>query len=511
MNRKITALFVSILLAFQLIGIEAYAEDDLFKIYSGDVYYTLDDAGVLTVYSKTGYYSDSYTLKKYEDQIKKIVITDTVTYIDSQAFDGCQCEVDLVLPAALQTIDGYAFARCPGFTVKLDEKNPYFKLVDGILYSADMTQLVYASPTLTGDFTVPDSVTTVCDGAFVYSRFESITIPDTVTKMVSHAGRNAEAECQLAGRVFAYALAKKITIGRNVELFDRCLIYRCPNLEKLIIRGTDTEFEPNETEQPFVIDDNQISTVYVQKNSKAEKYMQKYYGGKWDYIREISADNLTAKCGDTVKFPIRIEQEIGFSDLSIEIGYDSDALELAEVEENKGIGATFTKAEFLNTNPYNMNWASTANTKYSGTLVTLYFKVKTKKPGIYPISVDFYKGRDGNYTDGNDVNYDENFEAINLLYSSGSITVISSGESSGGSMVVSGISFTVKLAGDTSIGNVYAAIYDASGRLKNLKQYPAADSVKIEFDAGVTGSYVKIMWWDDNMKPMCKAQNIPLQ
>ena len=27
-----------------------------------------------------------------------------------------------------------------------------------------------------------------------------------------------------------------ITIGKNVETLDRCLIYRCPNLEKLIIK-----------------------------------------------------------------------------------------------------------------------------------------------------------------------------------------------------------------------------------------------------------------------------------
>ena len=93
----------------------------------------------------------------------------------------------------------------------------------------------------------------------------------------------------------------------------------------------------------------------------------------------------------------------------------------------------------------------------------------------------------------------------------GGITVKSSGESSGGSMIVSGMSFTVKLEGDTSIGNVYAAIYDGGGKLKNLKQYPAADSVKVEFDAGVIGSYVKIMWWDNNMKPMCETNIIPLQ
>ena len=421
MLKKFISILFAFVIMFQSVTFNVYA-DGLFTIYGDGVYYTLDNDGVLTVYSETGYFNDgSGVFEKYKADITKIVLSDTITYIASQAFDGCSCEVDLYLPATLKTIDGYAFARCSGFTLKLDENNPYFKLVDGVLYSADMTQLIYASPTLTGNFTVPSSVKTVCDGAFVFSRFENITIPDTVTKMTSTAYRN-DPEWGECGRVFAYALTKNISIGKNVAVLERCCVYRCPNLEKLIIRGTQTEFEPDE-ERPYVIDDNEKSTVFVPHNSKAEEYMKKYYDGKWDYIKDVSVGNVTAKPGDTVKIPVKLEQEILFSDISIEIGYDSSALELAGVEENNGIGASFTKAQNLSTNPYNMNWASASNITYGGSLAMLIFNVKTDKAGIYPITVDYYKGRNGNYTDGKNVNYDEQFNALNLIYTPGSVTV----------------------------------------------------------------------------------------
>lgn len=80
----------------------------------------------------------------------------------------------------------------------------------------------------------------------------------------------------------------------------------------------------------------------------------------------------------------------------------------------------------------------------------------------------------------------------------------------GGSIAVSGISFKVSLGGDTSVGTVYAAIYDSKGKLNAVKQYPAADTVPVAFDAGTTGAYVKIMWWNE-MLPMCESQIIPLQ
>lgn len=227
-------------------------------------------------------------------------------------------------------------------------------------------------------------------------------------------------------------------------------------------------------------------------------------------VPTVTVGKATGEVGNTVEITIDLANNTGFADLGIEVGYNSEVMALTNTSANSGVGATFTPAQSYTANPYNMGWSSASNSTFNGRLVTLTFKIaENAKSGTYPITVDFYKGRNGDYTDGNDVNYDADYAPLNLKYVNGSITV--KGAVANGSISVSGISFSVSLNGDTSTGTVYAAIYDSDGKLKNVKQYPAADSVNVAFDKVVTGAYVKIMWWDNNMQPICEAQTNPLQ
>ncbi|MBP3362049.1 MAG: hypothetical protein J6N52_14455 [Clostridia bacterium] len=223
----------------------------------------------------------------------------------------------------------------------------------------------------------------------------------------------------------------------------------------------------------------------------------------------VTVGSASGEKGAVVEIPVVLAGNKGFSCIGIEIGYDKNALKLTAVTAGTGIGATFTKAQYYTANPYNMSWDSAENVAFNGTLATLTFEITAEQAGTYPITVDYYKGRNGNYVDGNNVNYDENFEPLGLTYTNGSVTVTK--ESGGGGMTVSGISFGVTLSGDTSVGFVRAALYDANGALKSLKEYPAAQNVNVVFDPGAAGAYAKIMWWNDNMQPMCDAQTIPLQ
>lgn len=76
-------------------------------------------------------------------------------------------------------------------------------------------------------------------------------------------------------------------------------------------------------------------------------------------------------------------------------------------------------------------------------------------------------------------------------------------------MSVDSDTLTVSLNGNTSIGVVYAALYDVDGRVKEIKQYPASETIEVDFGEA-QGSYVKIMWWQENMHPMCVAETISL-
>ncbi len=231
----------------------------------------------------------------------KVILSEGVTHINVQAFDSIP-ELTVVLPSTLQYIGGYAFARCPDVKIELSENNPYFKLVDGVLYTSDMKKLVYAYPTLTGDFTVPDSVTSICDGAFVFSQLSSLTIPDTVTSMYDSADDSALFEDEMywgiSGRIFPNAKIKEIVIGKNVEYLDRCCFYACNGIESVTILGMDTKIDPD-----FVLGCEGI-TVYIHPGSEAEKTILEMEQGEyyypqfeWEYIGVVASgtygDNVT--------------------------------------------------------------------------------------------------------------------------------------------------------------------------------------------------------------------------
>ena len=114
----------------------------------------------------------------------------------------------------------------------------------------------------------------------------------------------------------------------------------------------------------------------------------------------------------------------GFSNLGIEIEYDSSVMGIEEVIPNENVGANFTSAESITENPYNMSWDSINDNTYNGSLATVRFKINDDaKVGSYPVSVNFYKGVNGKYTDGEDVNYDENEKPLRLEYKDGAVTV----------------------------------------------------------------------------------------
>ena len=138
---------------------------------------------------------------------------------------------------------------------------------------------------------------------------------------------------------------------------------------------------------------------------------------------KISVSTEECMPGNTVDVILSLSGNTGFSNLGLEIEYDT-ALKLIGVSENSAVDATFTPAETLDAYPYNISFDNINNSYYNGDLVTLTFEIpENTDAGDYFINVDFYKGRDGNYIDGEDVNYDEDENPLNLTYESGYITV----------------------------------------------------------------------------------------
>lgn len=118
-----------------------------------------------------------------------LVIGDGVTEISRDAFIDCVSLRSVQLGASVEAINAEAFQGCTQlecFTV--DENNPHFQAVDGVLYSRDGKTLIRYPMGRNGPFTVPEGVTEIAIYAFHDClNLGQLTIPQGVERIADYA------------------------------------------------------------------------------------------------------------------------------------------------------------------------------------------------------------------------------------------------------------------------------------------------------------------------------------
>lgn len=133
----------------------------------------------------------NYSLSKTETTYS---IPSSVTSIEVQAFNGASFLTAITVPSSVTTIEARAFLGMDlmaSFTV--DEANPNFSSLDGVLFDKQKTSLVnYPLAKTATSYSIPSSVTSI--QAFVFNEGSSLTsviIPSSVTTIGTYAFWNA--------------------------------------------------------------------------------------------------------------------------------------------------------------------------------------------------------------------------------------------------------------------------------------------------------------------------------
>ena len=132
----------------------------------------------------------------YNRFTKNIVIENGPTTIGRYAFEYAKVLETISIPKSVTTIGKGAFygiKTMKAFTVAAD--NPNFASVDGVLYTKDMkTLLYYPAAKDATTFTVPSTVTTIAEGAFLNAtKLKTVVLPDGVTTIERRAFMNCTA------------------------------------------------------------------------------------------------------------------------------------------------------------------------------------------------------------------------------------------------------------------------------------------------------------------------------
>jgi len=117
------------------------------------------------------------------DSIEIVNIPNTVTVLRYECFFRCGNLREINIPESVSEIGGVPVTECPSVEkINVSEKNNYYRSVDGVLFSKDMSQLIYYPSNKAGDsYKVPDEVKEfspcVDNGAFNYNQnLKSVTL-----------------------------------------------------------------------------------------------------------------------------------------------------------------------------------------------------------------------------------------------------------------------------------------------------------------------------------------------
>lgn len=145
--------------------VTAIAARVFFKSEIEDIYFPAS----LTSIGEFAFASTELKTLKFPASVKEIGIC---------AFRGCTGLKTIEIPSTVTHIGGGAFTYCVPVTVSPD--NPYYKVVDGVLFNKDMTTILSYPMSGPSSYVIPSTVTHIDDWTFFNAYLKEITIPSSV-------------------------------------------------------------------------------------------------------------------------------------------------------------------------------------------------------------------------------------------------------------------------------------------------------------------------------------------
>ena len=145
-----------------------------------------------TVFLNDGLDSIGLSAFAFCKSIETIGLPQGLTKIDAAAFGGCTSLMKADIPSSVNDIGYGVFDGCSKLIeINVAADNGTYSSVDGVLFNKDASTLIKFPMAKAGDYTVPDGVMIIDDGAFYRAAdVTSITMPDSVTTVGSNAFNN---------------------------------------------------------------------------------------------------------------------------------------------------------------------------------------------------------------------------------------------------------------------------------------------------------------------------------
>ena len=246
--------------------------------------------------------------------LTSVTIPNSVTSIGHTAFEDCSGLTSVTIPNSVTSIESSAFEGCSGLTsIVVEDGNPVYdsrnncnaiiETATNTLHSGCKTTIIPNSVTSIGDYafsfcsgltsvTIPNSVTSIGWGAFNgCSGLTSVTIPNSVTSIGGFAFVNC------------FGLTS-VTIGNGVESIWECAFANCPELLDVYCYA---ENVPSTESNTFESSPIASATLHV-RDASINSYRTTE---PWSVFGTITSISGTVTLTDGEEFENNIEQEVG--------------------------------------------------------------------------------------------------------------------------------------------------------------------------------------------------------
>ena len=170
------------------------------------------------------------------------VLPNSATAVDRDAFTRCRALERLNLPAGAETI--LPSSDCPRLTaIEISPANTRYTSLDGVLLSADGSQIIWFPCGKTGEYSFPSTITAIGENAFAGTSITTLLIPRSVTTISRGA--------------FAGSELKEIRLPDNLTNIAEGTFQNCTTLTTVRL-GTGTEFIGD-----YAFDGTHLTDLYV--------------------------------------------------------------------------------------------------------------------------------------------------------------------------------------------------------------------------------------------------------
>ena len=158
-----------------------------------------------------------------------VTIPNSVTSIEGSAFASTGLTT-VTIPGGVTTIGTFVFDQCNELKrIEVAAESTTFTSVDGVLFSADKSTLVYCPNGRSGTYAVPDGVTTIGATAFAHcALLEGVSLPAGVTRIEASAFQDCNH-------------LKAFTLPQGVEEIGDYAFGMCQKLTEILIPHSVTE------------------------------------------------------------------------------------------------------------------------------------------------------------------------------------------------------------------------------------------------------------------------------